>query len=202
MPGKDPRIDAYIAKSAEFARPILIQLRKAMHAACPGVEETLKWSAPTFMYKGMLGGMAAFKQHCAFGFWKHKLLADSPQASAKDRQLLEKLGRITNVKDLPPAKAIEGLIKKAAKLNEDGVKLPTKKRAAPKKLVVPPHLTAALKKNKKAAETFANFSYSHQKEYVEWLTEAKTEETRLRRLATALEWMAQGKSRNWKYQRC
>ena len=198
MATTDPRVDAYIAKSAEFARPILKHLRAAVHAASPEIEETLKWSMPHFMYKGMLCGMAAFKQHCSFGFWKGKLVADLSE------EAMGQFGCITKVSDLPPKRALTAYVKKAMALNDAGVKSPTRvKSAKPKAAVkVPDDLVAALKRNKKARATFEGFSPSHRREYVEWITEAKREETRAKRLATTLEWLAAGKSRNWKYENC
>src|SRR6266850_823761 len=127
MGSKDPRVDAYIAKSADFAKPILKQIRKIVHAGCPEAEETIKWQFPTFMYHGMLCGMAAFKQHCTFGFWKHELVVGKEQAG--DTQAMGQFGRITQLTDLPPQKALAGYIKKAMQLNEEGVKAP---RATPK----------------------------------------------------------------------
>jgi uncharacterized protein YdeI (YjbR/CyaY-like superfamily) len=197
---RDPRVDAYIANSAEFAQPILVHLRDVVHKACPQVEETLKWRMPTFMYHGMLCGMAAFKQHCTFGFWKHELVVGKQKAG--DRQAMGQFGCITRLADLPSRKMLAGYIKKAMQLNEDGVKAPRatpKHKPAPR---VPDDLAAALKKNRKAAATFAAFSPSNQREYVEWVSEAKREETRSKRLATAIEWLAEGKPRNWKYMNC
>ncbi len=203
MGKKDPRIDAYIARSADFARPILKHLRKVVHAGCPEVEETLKWSAPAFMYKGMLCGMASFKQHCTFGFWKHALLVGEGKGVFKaDDAAMGQFGRITAIADLPSEKALLGLVRKAAGLNEQGVKLPAKPRATEdRKLEVPSYFMSALRKNKKALETFKGFNYSNKKEYVEWVVEAKSDETRARRLETAVGWMAEGKIRNWKYVR-
>ncbi|MBI2683036.1 MAG: YdeI/OmpD-associated family protein [Acidobacteriales bacterium] len=201
MGKKDKRIGAYIAKSAPFAHPILKHVRKLVHQACPDVEETLKWSAPTFMYKGMLCGMAAFKQHAAFGFWKGSLILD--KAGKPVEQSMGNFGRLTSLSDLPPDKTLIGYIKKAMELNDSGVRSPARAKTKEKKpLVVPPYLKAALQKNKKAQATFEGFSYTNKKEYVEWLTDAKQEETRDRRLAQALEWMAEGKIRNWKYANC
>jgi uncharacterized protein YdeI (YjbR/CyaY-like superfamily) len=200
VPNRDPRVDAYIANSAEFARPILEHLRDVVHRACPQAEETLKWRMPTFIYHGMLCGMAAFKQHCTFGFWKHELVVGQEQAG--DAQAMGQFGRITQLADLPSRKLLASYIKKAMRLNEEGIKAP---RAAPKRKParrVPDDLAAALKKNRKAAATFAAFSPSHQREYVEWITEAKREETRAKRLATAIQWIAEGKPRNWKYMNC
>lgn len=202
MPSKDPRIDAYIAKAAPFAQPILKHLRKAVHASCPKVEETLKWSMPHFDYKGMMCGMAAFKAHCSFGFWKAELIF--PEDAAKERETMGHFGKITKLSDLPAEKVLLGYVRKAAALNDAGVKTPTRSERTkkPQALVVPDYLTAALRNNRKARETFEKLSYSCRKEYVGWLTEAKRDETREKRLATTLEWLAEGKSRNWKYQAC
>jgi uncharacterized protein YdeI (YjbR/CyaY-like superfamily) len=204
MPKKDPRIDAYIAKSADFAKPILIHLRKLIHAACPEVEETLKWSMPSFLYQGILCGFAAFKQHVTFGFWKGDLMfAGDKTAQQRANEAMGHFGRLTRREDLPGDKVLLSYIKEAIRLNDEGIKRAAKPRPTVKpKLVVPPSLLAALKKSAKAKATFDAFSYSHKKEYAEWISEAKQEETRARRLATAIEWLSKGKSRNWKYERC
>ena len=202
--GKDPRIDAYIARSADFAIPILNHIRKRVHAACPEVEETMKWSMPFFLHKGILCNMAAFKQHCTFGFWKESLIFDRDKGGGnKQDEAMGQFGRIGAIADLPNDNVLISYIKQAVRLNETGARLPA--RAKPKKkkdLIVPAGLVSALKANKKALTAFENFSYSHKKEYVEWITEAKTQETRKRRLATAIKWMAEGKSRHWKYVKC
>jgi uncharacterized protein YdeI (YjbR/CyaY-like superfamily) len=201
MGTQDPRIDAYIAKSAAFAKPILTHLRKVVHSACPDVEETMKWSFPHFMYKGMLCSMASFKEHCAFGFWKNSLIVQNGGKATEEA--MGQFGRITKLADLPSQAVLSGYIKQAMKLNDDGVKTPARsKPARPKEVVVPDDLTAALARNKAAGATFEGFSPSHKREYVEWITEAKTEATRARRLETAMEWMAEGKPRNWKYINC
>jgi uncharacterized protein YdeI (YjbR/CyaY-like superfamily) len=195
---KDPRIDAYIAKSADFAKPILKHLRKVVHAGCPQVEETIKWSMPHFDYKGVMCGMAAFKEHCAFGFWKADLIFDLHKQAEKSG--MGSFGCIKSLKDLPNEKTLIGYVKKAAALNEAGIKAP--RRTQPKKreaLPMPDYFTAALKKNAKAREAFENFSASHRREYIEWITEAKREETRKERLAKTIEWLSEGKPRNWKY---
>lgn len=201
---RNPRIDAYIAKSADFAKPILNHLRKVVHAGCPDVEETIKWQFPNFLHKGMLCSMAAFKEHCTFGFWKHSLItATDPASKKKTAEAMGQMGRITSLSDLPPDAVLRDYIKEAVRLNEEDVKVPRPPRPRAKKaLIIPADLGAALKKNRRARETFENFSPSHQREYVEWITEAKREETRARRLQTALEWLAKGKSRNWKYENC
>ncbi|MEW6156965.1 MAG: YdeI/OmpD-associated family protein [Verrucomicrobiota bacterium] len=201
MPKKDPRIDAYIAQSADFAKPILKHLRKLIHQGCPEVEETMKWSFPHFMYKGILCSMASFKQHCAFGFWKGALIfGDTPEGRKAADEAMGQFGRITALSDLPKDDVIIKYVKEAVRLNDAGVKLPGREKSKERKeLVVPEVLKAALKENQKARTTFDEFSYSHKKEYVEWITEAKSEATRQRRLETAIQWMAEGKSRNWKY---
>jgi uncharacterized protein YdeI (YjbR/CyaY-like superfamily) len=190
MPKQDPRVDAYIAKSADFAKPILKRIRKLVHAACPDVTETMKWNMPFFEHKGSLCGMAAFKQHCALMFWKGRLFL------GKER---DKFRRITSPADLPGDKILTGHIRKAVELNETGVKNPARTKSKAKKVVVPDYFLAALRKNQKALVAFENFSPSCQREYVEWITEAKREETRARRMQTTIQWLAAGKSRNWKY---
>lgn len=201
MGKKDPLVDAYIARSQAFAKPILEHFRELVHKACPEVEETIKWGFASFDYKGPYCSMASFKQHCAFGFWKAALMKDSKlMINAKSETAMGHLGRISSLKDLPNDRVLISYLKEAAKLNDDGVKLLLKLKAnEKKKLVVPDYFTKQLKTDKKAAETFSSFSYSHKKEYIEWITEAKTDETRNKRITTALEWLAEGKPRNWKY---
>jgi uncharacterized protein YdeI (YjbR/CyaY-like superfamily) len=193
---RDPRVDQYIAKSADFAKPILTHIRKVVHEACPDVEETMKWSMPHFDYKGMMCGMAAFKEHCAFGFWKASLVLGDPGAGDG----MGSFGRVTSIKDLPSVRQLTAYVKKAAQLNDDGVKVARGKSAPKKPITMPPVFAAALKKNKAAHKAFAAFSPSHQREYLEWITEAKTDATRTKRMATAVAWLAEGKSRNWKYE--
>jgi len=196
---QDPRIDAYIDRQAEFAKPILKSLREAVHAACPDCEETLKWSSPSFMYKGqILAGMAAFKQHASFGFWRGSLVLDKD-----DKQMsgMGQFGRLTSLDDLPLRKELEALVKKAMQLTDEGVKPPRDKhRKAP--FTVPQDLRAAIDAVPAAAATFDNFPPSCQREYVEWVTEAKRDETRTKRLNQSVEWLAEGKKRHWKYENC
>ena len=204
MAATDPSIDAYIAQSAPFARPILQHLRELVHKACPDVQETIKWSYPFYEYHGTaLCNMSAFKQHCSFGFWKASLLKDPESIlQVADRHSMGHLDKLTSLKDLPADKILIAYIKEAAQLNKEGVKSPARPKAAPKKeLPTPAGLIAALKKDKKAQAAFDAFPPSHRREYIEWITEAKTEETRQKRIAITLEWLAEGKSRNWKYQK-
>jgi uncharacterized protein YdeI (YjbR/CyaY-like superfamily) len=195
MPEFDPRIDAYIERQAEFAQPILRHIRAVVHAGCPAVEETLKWSSPTFMHEGILCGMAGFKEHCIFHFWKGELLRDESGQSANDS-----IGKLTKVSDLPSKKQLTAWIKAAMKLNEEGVTRRPKTQRRPQPAAsMPDDFSAALKQNRKSGKAFDALSPSHRREYVEWITEAKRPDTRQRRIAQALEWIAEGKSRNWKY---
>jgi uncharacterized protein YdeI (YjbR/CyaY-like superfamily) len=196
----DPRIDAYIDKAAPFAQPILQHLRSIVHDACPQVEETVKWGMPHFDYRGIMCGMAAFKAHCSFGFWKGALIVG--KEANKDHDAMGQFGRIAAIKDLPSKKQIAGYVKAAMKLNEAGAKAPhTEKRQARRPLAMPKVLTNALKGNRRARETFEAFSPSNRRDYIEWIIDAKTDTTRERRLATTLEWLAEGKARHWKYQK-
>ena len=199
MGKRDPRVDAYIDKSAPFAHPVLRHIRDVVHEACPEVEEKIKWGAPFFDYKGMLCSMAAFKQHCSFGFWKGSLVLEN----ARDADAAGQFGRIEKVSDLPSRKILTGYIRKAMKLNDEGIKASTRKTKTEARpaIEMPDYFRAALDRNKKAKAVFDAFSPSHRREYLEWITEAKTEETRERRMKTAIEWMSEGKQRNWKYQR-
>src|SRR5688572_14310226 len=196
----DPRIDAYIAKQADFARPILEHVRAAVHEACPDVEETMKWSMPTFVYGGgILCGMAAFKQHASFGYWKHALVV----GEGEPRDGMGSYGKLASVKELPPKKTLLAHIRKAMQLNDEKVKSPAARKSGPAAVMdAPEDLLAAMKKNAKARKTFDAFPPSAKNEYVAWIIEAKRDETRANRLQQAVEWMAEGKRRNWKYENC
>jgi len=201
MPTTDPFVDAYIEKSKDFAKPILKHIRALVHDACPDVVETKKWSFPHFDYKGMMCSMASFNEHCVFGFWKQSLIDDA--VFPAEKTAMGSFGRIRSIADLPDAKMMKKLIGDAMKLNDDGIKVAKPKPTGEKKeLVVPDVLLEALATNDAAADTFNNFPYSKKKDYVEWITEAKTDATREKRLATTLEWLAEGKARHWKYQNC
>ena len=200
MSTHDPRIDAYIAKSAEFARPILEQLRAAVHAAYPAVEEGIKWSMPFFSYQGApMCHMAAFKQHCSFGFWLSKEVT-----GGSDGDGMGQFGKLASPKDLPPKKELAALLRKAMALNEAGVKHVRPKAGSKSPPPLPDDLATLLAKRQHAAarKTWAVFPPGAQREYIDWLAEAKTDATRQKRLATTLEWLAEGKRRNWKYESC
>jgi uncharacterized protein YdeI (YjbR/CyaY-like superfamily) len=205
----DPKVDAYIAKARPFAQPILNHLRKLVHKGCPGVEEAIKWSMPFFVYRGaILGNMAAFKEHCSFGFWGQEIGAVLRQAGVVQDGGMGTLGRITTVKDLPSEKEMLGWIREAAGFIDRGeYTSPIAARNRVVKAAKPaprtsPEFAAALKKSRKAAAVFEAFSPSCKREYVEWIADAKREETREKRIAQAVEWIAEGKQRNWKHQNC
>lgn len=202
MAKKEKAIDAYIAKSADFAKPILNHIRELVHKTCPDVEEKMKWSFPHFDYRGdMMCSMAAFKQHAIMGFWKASLMKDATLlAKARSEESMGHLGKLTSLKDLPSDKKLTAYIKEAMKLNELGKKLPAKNNETVKKeLEVPDDLLTAIKKNKKALQVFEVFSYSNKKEYAAWIAGIKSEETRKKNIETAVEWIAEGKIKNWKY---
>jgi uncharacterized protein YdeI (YjbR/CyaY-like superfamily) len=197
---KDKRIDAYIAKAKPFAKPILKHLRELIHTAAPKIKENVKWGMPSFEYKGNVCGFASFKEHVGFGFWKASLMKDADKF-LKDNSGMGHLGKVKSLSDLPSDKKIISYIKEAVALNEKGIKLPKEKTTAKPPPEAPDYMMKALNKNKKALAAFAEFSPSHKREYIEWITEAKTDATREKRLATAIEWMSEGKSRHWKYQK-
>ena len=198
MGTRDPRVDAYIDKAPEFSRPILAHLREVVHGACPQVEEDIKWGAPHFLHHGMLASMAAFKAHACFGFWRAKEVM--PEGASEGA--MGQFGKLASVKDLPSKKDLVALVKRAAALNEAGA--PKREKAAAPKPPAKPSagFAKALKANRKAAAVFAGFAPGQQREYVEWIDEARREETRDKRIAQAVEWIAEGKKRNWKYENC
>lgn len=200
MASLDPRVDAYIAQAAPFARPVLTQIRSVVHAACPDVVETIKWGMPSFTHAGkILAHMAAFKQHCALGFWQGRQLLDSE----KGNEAMGQFGRIGTLSDLPSQHELAELVKRAKALIDEGVK-PARSGGTTRKPPpeVPADLAAELARHATAARTFAAFPPSAQREYVEWIVEAKRAETRARRLAQSIEWLNEGKARNWKYENC
>jgi uncharacterized protein YdeI (YjbR/CyaY-like superfamily) len=198
MPNRDPRVDAYIAKSADFAKPILVRVREMVHEACPEVVETIKWGAPFFDYKGqMMCAIAAFKQHAALIFWKASLIDGLPANDARGRG---SFGRLTSVKELPSKTKFNGYIKSAMKLNDAGVTVKRPKGGSKPEAKVPKELAAALAKNKKATAVFAKFPPGQRREYCDWVSDAKREETKAKRVAQSIEWIGEGKTRNWKYE--
>ena len=196
---REPRIDAYLAKAPPFARPILEKVRERVHAVVPDVEEAMKWSAPGFTLDGkILLMMAAFKQHAALNFWRGQEIGDgSPKAGA-----MGQFGRLTSLTDLPPDKELDSLIREAAVLAKTAP-APRKAKHEPKPPVdMHPEFATALGKSPKAKATFDAFPPSCRRDYLEWVAEAKQDATRQKRIATAVEWLSEGKRRNWKYENC
>jgi len=198
---RDPRIDAYIAKAQPFAQPILTHIRAVMHAACPEAEETIKWGMPFWDYKGrVMASMAAFKAHASMGLWR--MGAEGPsKVGAKDKgDGMGQFGKLASIADLPDEAELTALIHKAMAIIDEGP-APREKKAPKPQLPVPEDLAAALAGNPAAKATFDGFSPSNQRDYNEWISEAKRPETRAQRLTQAIEWMAEGKPRHWKYKR-
>ena len=199
MTTRDPRIDDYIARQADFARPILEHLRRVLHEAGPELAETMKWGMPHFTYEGRLfAGMAAFKAHATFGLWQASAVLGETGA---ERDAMGQFGRLTSIEDLPPEAELKRLIRRAAEVAAEGPK-PRPKTAPKPPLETPADLAAALDGNGAARATFDGFPPSCRRDYVEWVVEAKRPETRAKRIAQAVEWMAEGKRRNWKYENC
>jgi uncharacterized protein YdeI (YjbR/CyaY-like superfamily) len=196
----NPKVDNYIENAAPFAQEILIHLRKLVHQACPEVQEVIKWNFPCFEYKGPLANMAGFKQHCTFGFWKSSLLRDPEGVLIDERgKGMGHFGKIESLAGLPPDEIILDLLAQAVELNEKGIKVKkTVKKAVTK--AIPDDLHEALQQHPKAIHTYQNFSPSQHNDYIDWITGAKREATRTKRLETTIEWLSEGKRRNWKYE--
>lgn len=203
MGKKIKEIDAFIQKSAEFAQPILIHLRKLIHDNCPDAVEKIKWGMPHFEYKAeTLCYMSAFKKHCAFGFYKASLMKDPIlMQQAQAETAMGNLGRITSLKDLPSDNKMKTWIREAMSLTDKGIKLPPRKKTDASGIEVPEDFQNLLQKNKTAKANFEKMPPSHKKEYISWITEAKTAPTREKRILTSLEWLSENKSRNWKYEK-
>lgn len=199
MAKKDPRVDAYIAKAADFAQPILNELRARVHAHCPDVVENIKWGMPAFEYLGPFAGMAAFKKHAVFGFWKHDLIVKD---DGKAKEAMGSFGCLTALDQLPTKAQFAKYVKVAMTLNENGVKVERKKTRPKTPVAMHPDFKRGLAKSPKAKAGFEGLPPGQQREYVEWIAQAKKDETRARRLAHALAWLADGKPRNWKYMNC
>jgi len=198
MPTLDPRVDDYIKKAPQFAQPMLVELRKRVHTACPDVVETIKWRMPSFEYRGLLAGMAAFKAHMTFGFWKEALLRKEKAHAAT----VEQAGCMKALGDLPPKAPFAKLLKRALELNADGVVVPRGKATPKKPIVMHPEFARAIAASKKAKAVFEDFAPSCKREYVEWIADAKRDDTRARRIEQAIDWIADGRKRNWKYENC
>jgi len=207
MNSYSPAVDAYITKSGAFAQPILWHLRELVHKAVPGVEETIKWSMPFFMYHGIiLGNMSAFKAHCSLGLWGQEIAVQARKDGATSGGAMGNFGRLESLKDLPDDKKLIAYLKQAAKAIDDGTRTKSIERPAQRvakpELEVPTELVAALKKNKAAQKAFDGFAPSHRREYIEWITGAKRDETRAKRVTQTVDWLVEGKRRNWQYENC
>jgi uncharacterized protein YdeI (YjbR/CyaY-like superfamily) len=199
MPVLNEKTDLYISRSENFAKPVLIHLRSVIHKVCPEVVETIKWGVPYFEYHGNLCMFAAFREHCVFGFWKATALSDPDKIFHEmPDAAMGHLGRLTSLNDLPADEVLEKYIKEAMYLNESGVKVPRNKHEK-KELEVPAEFDEALDRNHTARKVFDSFSIGNKRDYAEWIADAKTAETRMRRIETAVEWIAEGKVKNWKY---
>jgi uncharacterized protein YdeI (YjbR/CyaY-like superfamily) len=201
MKNTSPDVDRYIEKAAPFAQPILERIRAAFHKAHPDVTETMKWSVPHFEYKGVLGSMAAFREHVNWIFWKGSLMDDPLGIIAASGESSMTGMKLRDVKELPKEKEMVAYVREAIRLNEEGVKVARAPKTARPEAEVPAELAAALKKSPAAKKTFESFPPSHRREYIEWITGAKQDATRQKRIAQTIEWLAEGKSRNWKYER-
>lgn len=201
MKNTSPEVDRYIAKAAPFAQPILERIRAAFHKAHPDVTETMKWSFPHFEYKGLLGSMAAFKEHVSWGFWKGRLMNDPLGIIPPIGETSMGGLRIQTLKDLPKEKDMVAYVREAIRLNEEGVKTARPPRATRPEAEIPADLAAALKKSPAARQVFDAFPPSHRRDYLEWIVEAKQEATRQKSIAQTIEWVSEGKSRNWKYEK-
>jgi uncharacterized protein YdeI (YjbR/CyaY-like superfamily) len=202
-----PKVDEYVASTGAFAQPILTHLRELIHKTLPEVEESIKWSMPFFTYRGlMLGNMAGFKQHCSFGLWGKEAAADLRADGIYNREAMGILGKLTSLEDLPPDRELAGYLRTAAAAIDTGARTKNYSRPKPSTPKPPPEvptsLASALKKNKSAATHFAAMPSGCQREYCDWIAEARRDETRDKRVATAIEWIAEGKRRNWKYENC
>lgn len=192
---RDPRVDAYIAKAKPFARPILERVRERVHAMVPDVEEAIKWSHPTYSKGGkLILGTSAFKEHASVHFWRGQELG-----LAREGRVMGQLGKLTSVDDLPAD--LDAIIARAAEVSD--APPPRKPKSAAKPMPeVHPDFTAALENSPAAKTTFEALAPSHRREYLEWIAEAKQDATRQKRIAMAIEWLSEGKRRNWKYETC
>lgn len=197
MAKSDPRVDAYIAQAAPFAQPILRHLRALVHAAVPAIGETIKWGMPFFENAGIVCHMAAFQGHCAFGLWRGGRVAKT----GKEGEAMGQFGRIVTLADLPPDSVLVAWVQRAAAFDPAAEKAARPARRPKALIPVPADFRAELSRNGAAEAVFDGFAPSRKRDYLEWITEAKTAATRARRIATAVEWLALGRPCNWKYER-
>ncbi len=206
QPDRSPGIDSYLNAANPDFRPMLASLREAVHRACPQVEETIKWGMPTFVYRGkILCGMAAFKQHMSFGYWQHAEVLG--EAASGERTGMGSYGKLRTAADIPSPALLKSHIRRAMQLIDEAAAgtapaKPKPARAARPEAVPSPGFTAALKASPIARKHFEAFPPGQRREYIDWINEAKRDDTRERRIAQAIEWLGEGKRRNWKYENC
>jgi uncharacterized protein YdeI (YjbR/CyaY-like superfamily) len=203
MKNFNSKVDEYIAKSEAFAKPVLAHWRELIHDTCPDVEEAIKWGFPHFDYKGdFMCVIAAYKNHCSLSFLKAELMSDPRLKESKTLKPIQRfLGKVTNLDELPPDGEFIDLLKEAMVLNEKGIKVIAPKSDKPKVLEMPDYFSAQLAVNAKAKEVFENKSDSFRKDYIIWISDAKTEATRQKRMEEAIGWITEGKGRFWKYEK-
>ncbi|WPU95271.1 YdeI/OmpD-associated family protein [Mucilaginibacter sabulilitoris] len=203
MKNFDPKVDEYIATSADFAKPVLEHWRQLIHDNCPDVVEAIKWGFPHFDYKGdFMCVIASYKNHCSFTFLKAELMNDARLKDSKTLKPIQRfLGKVTKLSDLPPDEEFIGMLKEAMVLNEKGIKVMAPKSDKPKVLEMPDYFSEKLAGNAKAKAVFESKSDSFRKDYIIWISDAKTDATRQKRMEEAIEWIAEGKGRFWKYEK-
>ena len=202
MPKKLPAVDAYIEKAPPFSRPVLKRIRRVFHRASPKVEEAMKWGTPHFVHEGIVGGMAAFKKHVAFGFWNARsmkdpagLFGDAPKASPFAI-------KVASVDELPPDDVLAAYVREAVALNESGEKRKPARAKRKPAVRAPKDLMDALKDDAEAISVWKGFTPGKRREYVDWILEAKRDATRAKRIETTVAWVSEGKEKNWKYRGC
>ena len=195
---RDERIDTYIGRAQPFARPILERIRERVHSALPQAEETLKWSAPAFTLDGKIVLiMASFKAHASLNFWRgQELCGDEAKADG-----MGQFGKLRSLDDLPPPDELDRLIREAGELAR-AAPAPRKVKHAKQEAELHPQFAAALAKTPEAKAALEGFSPAARRDYVDWIAEAKRDETRQKRIASAVDWLSEGKKRNWKYEKC
>ncbi len=197
-PDMNPAIDAYIQDAAPFARPILTELRQQVHQTLPGVREQIKWGMPFFCLQHNLCFMAAFKTHCGFGFWRADALGLQVPAAGSTKGMGQ-FGKILSCDDLPPSASLQALLLQAAALDASPVVAAPRRRPVPVSLAMPEVLAQALQQHDQAGSFFRQMTITQQNDYIQWLLDAKTDVTRQKRLDTIIQWLAEHKTRNWKY---
>ena len=187
---RNPKVDAYIDKQQDFAKPILKHVRKLAHEALPRAEEALKWGVPYFTVNGKNAvGMAAFKKHAS-------VMVCSTETAGGG---MGNFGKLTDVSQLPGDEELIRQFRESA----EAVQSPETSQPKTKPvLAMPDDLASAIADTPSAQEVFDGFTDAQRRDYIEWVMSAKRQPTREKRVATAAEWIGEGKKRNWKYEKC